>query len=220
MESKHNFETVKFYKVQTMNDILNIYFQKISNCNILLILFLIVATCKVKAQTERGYYDAPYIRYEANLGVISGATVTPKSFSQIDLQSEASDQICVNMSNTNATVEWTIIEVADGLVIRYSVPDGQSATIGIYNDNTKVTTLTLTSTWSWEYLWSNGNSNNVGVVNQNPKMRFDEVRYKFPSAITKLGKLKLVRESGNLHIDFAELEAIPQAVTAPVGSVI
>lgn len=220
MESKHNFETVKFYKVQTMNDILNIYFQKISNCNILLILFLIVATCKVKAQTERGYYDAPYIRYEANLGVISGATVTPKSFSQIDLQSEASDQICVNMSNTNASVEWTITEVADGLVIRYSVPDGQSATIGIYNDNTKVTTLTLTSTWSWEYLWSNGNSNNVGVVNQNPKMRFDEVRYKFPSAITKLGKLKLVRESGNLHIDFAELEAIPQAVTAPVGSVI
>ncbi len=169
---------------------------------------------------QRGNYDAPYKRYEANAGQLSnGATTTSKSYIQADLQSEATDQQCVNMSVANATVQWTLTEAADGLVIRYSVPDGQSATLGVYNGNTKITTLTLTSTWSWEYLWSNGNPNNNGITNQNPRMRFDEVRYKFPAKISASGTLKLVRESGNVHVDFAEMEPVPTAITAPAGSV-
>jgi uncharacterized protein YjdB len=182
------------------------------------LLFLSVFITNLYAQ--RGYYDAPYKRYEANLGQLSnGATVTSKSYAQSDLQSEASDQQCVNMSNTNATVQWTLSEAADGLVIRYSVPDGQTATLGVYNGNTKITTLTLTATWSWEYLWNNGNPNNNGITNQNPRMRFDEVRYKLPSKIAASGTLKLVRETGNIHLDFAEMEPIPTIITAPAGSV-
>ena len=181
-------------------------------------IFFILLTSNLYAQ--RGYYDAPYKRYEANAGQLSnGAATTSKSYVQADLQSEASDQICVNMSATNATVQWTLTEAADGLVIRYSVPDGQSATLGVYNGNTKITTLTLTSTWSWEYLWSNGNPNNNGITNQNPRMRFDEVRYKLPAKISASGILKLVRESGNVHVDFAEIEPVPLSVSAPAGSV-
>jgi len=184
----------------------------------LLILFFAFVTTNLHAQ--RGYYDAAYKRYEANLGQLSnGATVTSKSYAQSDLQSEASGQQCVNMSNTNATVQWTLTEAADGLVIRYSIPDGQTATIGVYNGNTKLTTLTLTSTWSWEYLWSNGNPNNGGITNQNPRMRFDEVRYKLPAKIAASGILKLVRETGNIHLDFAEMEPVPAILTAPAGSV-
>jgi hypothetical protein len=173
----------------------------------------------VELSAQRGYYDAPYKRYEADLGLLSnGAQVTSKSYAQADLQSEASGQQCVNLSNTNATIQWTLTEAADGLVIRYSVPDGQTATIGVYNDNTLITTLTLTTTWSWESLWNNGNPNNGGVVNQNPKMRFDEVRYKFPTPIAAAGILKLVRISGNPSLDFAELETVPPTLTAPAGS--
>ncbi|RDI04498.1 Ig-like domain-containing protein [Flavobacterium sp. AG291] len=182
------------------------------------LVFIFLIHLSIYAQ--RGYYDAPYKRYEANLGQLSnGATVTSKSYVQADLQSEASDQQCVNLSATNATVQWTITEAAEGLVIRYSVPDGQSATLGVYNGNTKITTLTLTSTWSWEYLWSNGNPNNNGITNQNPRMRFDEVRYKLPAKIPVSGILKLVRETGNIHLDFAEMEPVPTAITAPSGSV-
>jgi uncharacterized protein YjdB len=181
-------------------------------------IFFILLTSNLYAQ--RGYYDAPYKRYEANAGQLSnGASTTSKSYIQADLQSEATDQQCVNMSAANATVQWTLTEAADGLVIRYSVPDGQSATLGVYNGNTKITTLTLTSTWSWEYLWSNGNPNNNGITNQNPRMRFDEVRYKLPAKISASGTLKLVRESGNVHVDFAEMEPVPNAITAPTGSV-
>jgi uncharacterized protein YjdB len=201
-----------------MNDQLHVIFFKRNKYCYIIWIFFILLTSNLYAQ--RGYYDAPYKRYEANLGQLSnGAAVTSKSYIQADLQSEASDQQCVNMSATNATVQWTLTEAADGLVIRYSVPDGQTATVGVYNGNTKITTLTLTSTWSWEYLWSNGNPNNNGITNQNPRMRFDEVRYKLPSKIAASGTLKIVRESGNVHLDFAEMEPIPTAVTAPAGSV-
>ena len=199
------------------NQLLFTFFKREKYFHIIWIFFVLLTS---NLYAQRGYYDAPYKRYEANAGQLSnGAATTSKSYIQADLQSEASDQICVNMSATNATVQWTLTEAADGLVIRYSVPDGQSATLGVYNGNTKVTTLTLTSTWSWEYLWSNGNPNNNGITNQNPRMRFDEIRYKLPAQISASGTLKLVRESGNVHVDFAEMEPVPTSVSAPAGSV-
>lgn len=170
---------------------------------------------------QRGYYDAPYKRYEADLGTLSnGAVPLPASFAQANLQSEASDQICVNMTAANAAVEWIITEPADGLVIRYSIPKGETDVVGVYVDNVRIAGITLSSTWSWESLWNNGNPNNNGVTNRNPKKRFDEVRYKLPNAIAAGGTLKLVRESGNVYIDFVELEAVPPAITAPAGAAV
>ena len=183
----------------------------------LLLFFPFLMTLSLFAQ--RGYYDAPYKRYEAETGTHTAATTLSRSFKQADLQSEASDQVCVNLFNTNSAVEWTMAEAADGLVLRYSVPDGQSGTVGVYNNGTKVSTLTLTSNWSWQYLWSDSNPNNVGVVNQNPRMRFDEVRLKLASKVPLGGKLKLIRETGNITIDFVELEPVPSAKTPPAGSV-
>ncbi|UAY52065.1 right-handed parallel beta-helix repeat-containing protein [Ferruginibacter albus] len=170
---------------------------------------------------QRGYYDAPYKRYEADLGTLSsGAFVMPRSYSQPDLQSEASGQVCVDMTTANASVEWTIIEAADGLVMRYCIPKGETAVVGVYVDNVRITGITLTSTWSWESLWNNGNPNNNGVSNKNPKKRFDEIRYKLPNKIPVASKLKLVTESGNIHLDFVELEPVPEAITAPSGAAV
>lgn len=167
-----------------------------------------------------GYYDAPYIRYEANLASLTNAVITPKSYSQATLQSEASDQVCVDLSGAGASAEWILSSEGDGLVVRYSVPDGETGVLEVYADNILVGTMNLTTYYSWEYLWSNGNPNNVGVVNQNPKMRFDEVRMKLPSKISAGGSLRLVRQSGNIHIDFAELESIPTAVSSMPGDAI
>jgi uncharacterized protein YjdB len=147
----------------------------------------------------------------------NGAVATSKSYAQVDLQSEASHQVCVDMSSADATAEFTFVEAADGLVIRYSVPDGESAVIGVWNGDTKITSLTSTSKWSWESLWNNGDPNNNGITNKNPKMRFDEVRYQLPD---KLTKLKLVRESGNPSIDFIEMEPVSDALPAPDGAVV
>jgi hypothetical protein len=186
-----------------------------------LIVSVFLTGASLSLHAQRGYFDAPYKRYEADLATMSnGATPTSRSYAQTDLQSEASDQKCVNMFSSGATLVWNVTEAADGLVVRYSVPDGQTGTIGIYNGNTKVTSLTLTTIWSWESLYNNGNPNNGGIVNKNPKMRFDEVRYKLPSKIASGGQLKIVTESGNVSIDFAELEPVPAAATAPAGAAV
>jgi hypothetical protein len=169
---------------------------------------------------QRGYYDAPYVRYEADKGTLSKAKATAMSFSQTELQSEASEQICVDLTKKKSSVEWKIKEGGDGLVVRFSVPDSSTAELDIYADGKKVGTLNLSAHWSWEYLWKDGNSNNSGVTNTNPKMRFDEIRMKLPSKIAAGGKLKLVNKSGNIHIDFVEVENVPVAVAAAPGDVV
>ena len=166
---------------------------------------------------QRGYYDAPYTRYEADKGVLYKSKVTSNSFNQADLQSEASGQVCVDLSIQKSSVEWGITKEADGLVVRYSIPDSSAGELEIYVNNKIVGLLKLTAHYSWEYLWNNGNSNNSGVVNTNPKMRFDEVRMKLPFKIAQGGKLKLVNKTGKIHIDFIELEAIEPMVLAATG---
>lgn len=179
---------------------------------------LVIFTSLNSLSAQRGYFDAPYKRYEADKAILEkGAFATIKSYAQVDLQSEASGQICVDLTNEGASVKFTFSEAADGMVIRYSVPDGEEAIVGVYDENSKIATLTLSSKWSWEYLWSNGDPNNVGITNKNPRMRFDEIRYKLPQ---KLSKLKLVNESGNPTVDFVEMEIVPEEIAPPEGAAI
>ena len=166
---------------------------------------------------ERGYYDAPYIRYEADKATLLKAKATPASFNQADIQSEASEQICVDLTVAKSSVEWKLSTAADGIVVRYSIPDSTSGSLEVYANNKLVGTIALSSHYSWEYLWKDGNSNNSGVINTNPKMRFDEVRLKLPAKIAAGGKLKLVNKSGAIHVDFVELEAIDAVVLAAPG---
>ncbi|HEY8401612.1 MAG TPA: right-handed parallel beta-helix repeat-containing protein [Cytophagaceae bacterium] len=182
---------------------------KIFNLAIFTVLLLVHTGM---AQDKRGYYDAPYVRYEADQGALVNATIAMMSFSQKDLQSEASEQVCVDLSGDKASVEWTLKKEGDGLVVRFSVPDKTSGELEVYANDKLVGTLQLTSHWSWEYLTTNGNPNNVAVRNDNPKMRFDEVRMKLPSKIPAGGSLKLVRKSGKIHLDFIELEPVPDEI--------
>ncbi len=176
---------------------------------ILILYFVLFLTNNLVAQ--RGYFDAPYIRYEADSAILANAVVTAKSYAQSALQSEASNQVCVDLSASAASVEWTLSSAADGLVLRYSVPNGDSGVVAVYADNILVDTLKLTSYYSWE---------NLGLANANPKMRFDEVRLKLSSLISAGKKLKLARKSGNIHIDFVEMEAISAEVLWAVNDVV
>jgi hypothetical protein len=187
--------------------------------NLIIGLLLLIGITELKAQI--GYYDAPYTRYEADLGTVSNATILPKSYAQSNLQCEASDQICVTLSNsTSSSVSWNATANGNGLVVRYSIPDGTSAALTVYANGVSVGTLNLSTYYSWEYLMGNSNPNDAGIVNPNPRMRFDEVRMILPSMLLAGQTLKLVWQSGNnISIDFAELEVIPPAVTASGGDV-
>lgn len=194
---------------------------KIFKIKHLIIGALVVLANNLQAQDEVGYYDAPYVRYEGDQGALAdGASIVAMSFNHKDLQSEASEKVCINMTKKGASVEWNLKQEANGLVVRYTIPDGETAELDVLANGKNVGTLTLTTYWSWEYLWKNGNQNNVGVRNDNPKMRFDEVRLKLSSVIPVDGTLKLVTKSGNIHLDFAEMELVPAAVKAAPGDVV
>jgi hypothetical protein len=168
------------------------------------------------SSAQIGYYDAPYLRYEADLGTLTNATVTSKSYQQSDLQSEASGQVCVNLANIGSLVGWTLSQPADGLVLRYSVPEGQTGTLDVQADGVSVGTLNLNTYYSWEHL----SVSTPGVKNTNPKMRFDEVRLKLSSALSSGTNLSLVNQSGNIFIDFVELESVPTIVSSAIGDVV
>jgi hypothetical protein len=182
--------------------------------------------------SKRGYYDAPYKRYEADLANLGGGAYTmPKSLNQADLQYEASDRVCVNMNAPGSSVEWVVTEPADGIVIRYSLDLklpalGNNHTkvitgkLGVYVDNVKKATLDLTTYWSWEDLRNNSSEHAMHIQNANWRMRFDETRVKLDEKIPLNGKLKLVSESGDIVLDFAELELAEPIIKPPNGSAI
>ncbi len=52
-----------------------------------IVILLIASVCiQNTAKAQTGYYDAPYVRYEADAGMLTSATSTPKSYSQSLLQ--------------------------------------------------------------------------------------------------------------------------------------
>jgi hypothetical protein len=180
-------------------------------------LNLIFSLFYICLNAQIGYFDAPYNRYEANLGnLINGASTTLKSYSQSNLQSEASDQICVALNVLNDGISFNVNETADGMVIRYSVPDGTTATLGIYNGTIRVAGLNLTSHWSWENLVTT----DANITNTNPKKRFDEVRFRFAEPFDGTTMLKLILESGTANIDFVEMELVQSAISAPTNAAI
>ncbi|MDR0829964.1 MAG: right-handed parallel beta-helix repeat-containing protein [Prevotellaceae bacterium] len=181
--------------------------------------FTMISGC-VFAQ-QRGYYNAPYTRYEADLGTLAGSyTVSPTTYNQADIAFEASDRKAVNLKN-GGSAEWNVAGNFNrlGIVIRYSIAGVTShtqnlnANVQVYVGGELKATLTLNTKYSWEDLKNNGNSNNGGITNTNFRMRFDEARCRidqnYPSGTT----VKLVSQSNDLWIDFIEVENVPEPKT-------
>lgn len=171
---------------------------------------------------ERGYYNRPYERYEAepNLCEASGVFLAP-SDDQRDLQSEASHQQALQLRNTTDSVSWIINKAGDGLTLRFSLPDneqgtGRTSDIDIYAGGTKLKTLRLDSRWAWQYCNANYPQNAPLTGNVIIRMRFDEVHTRLSRKI-QTGERLTIRKSANDNItctiDFAELEPVPAAVT-------
>jgi parallel beta-helix repeat protein len=176
-------------------------------------------------ERERGYYDRPYKRYEAESGkcITSGILLAP-TYDQREIQSEASNQMAVQLGAENDFVQWTNDEAADGLTVRYSIPDsaegnGTKGTLDLYVDGIFVQTIILNSYWAWQYFlknMSNPYPDNTPGNNKFPRMRFDEIHLKLDVKIPKGANFKLLKTDGNnipYTIDFVELELVPPITT-------
>lgn len=82
---------------------------------------------------NRGYTAAPYSRYEAEPGMCeTNGSFLGQTDDQMYVQSEASNQQAVSLDN-GQSVWWTNdTGAANGVTLRFSLPYGQSGTVGIY----------------------------------------------------------------------------------------
>jgi hypothetical protein len=173
---------------------------------------------------ERGYYDRDYLRYEAEPQKCStDGAILESTYDQRNIQSEASNQSAVQLVAKGSYVEWTNDRAADGMTIRFSLPDdsagkGSTGNFVLYVDGDSVLTITLSSYWAWQYILKSGNKYPDNIPNVNtkfPRMRFDEMHYKLDKDIPQSSTFRLVKADDNTTpytIDFVELEKIPEAL--------
>ncbi len=201
---------------------------------ILILLALLSSTTELWSQhvvfgddaIDRGFTNRPYKRYEAEPGKCeSNGFFLPRTYDQSTLQSEASSQTATQLITKDSYIQWTNDEAADGLTIRFSLPDdatgiGTTGNLALYVDNVFWKNITLNSYWAWQYtLKSNSGSkypDNMPASTKFARMRFDEIHLKLDAKIPAGASFKLVKTDDNqtpYTIDFTELEPVPEAIT-------
>ncbi len=194
-------------------------------------LFLLVTNLMAQSvsfkddEIQRGYFDRPYLRYEAEPGICEtdGDFLSP-TYDQREIQSEASNQAAVQLITKGSYVKWTNEEDADGLTLRFSLPDdaegkGTTGNLILLVNDISVDTITLNSYWAWQYILKSGSKypdNTPDLNTRFPRMRFDEIHLKLESDIPANATFRLEKAEDNdvpYTIDFVELEKVPKAVT-------
>jgi hypothetical protein len=173
---------------------------------------------------NRGYTDRMYKRYEAETGKCqTNGTVLLPSFDQTTLQSEASNQVATQLIDKDSYIQWLNDEAADGLTIRFSLPDGTNGegttgNLALYVNDAFVQNITLNSYWAWQYTLKSGSKypDNTPSATKFPRMRFDETHLKLGSKIPAGTSFKLTKTDNNTTaytIDFVELEPVPDSIS-------
>lgn len=200
--------------------------------NFLLFTLFVLSGVELSAQyvsfpddiKNRGYSDRSYKRYEAESGkCLTNGIILDPSFDQTTLQSEASNQVATQLVNTGSYVQWTNDEAADGLTIRFSLPDaadgsGTTGTLALFVNDAYIQDINLNSYWAWQYILKSGSKypDNTPSSTKFPRMRFDEMHLKLDNKIPAGATFKLVKTDNNAvayTIDFVELEPISAPVT-------
>ncbi len=140
------------------------------------------------------------------------------------MQSEASNQIAVNLISKDDYIQWTNVAPADGLTIRFSLPDssdgsGIRGTFALYVNDRFVQSISVNSYWAWQYILKTGSKypdNTPDATTKFPRMRFDESHIKLNEKIPANATFRLVKADDNdiaYTIDFVELEEVPEPVS-------
>lgn len=172
----------------------------------------------------RGWYDAPYVRYEAEAGVRGGGAVdrTAFDFHPANTAVEASGRHYVGLPVNGSFVQWTVTNRGEGVTLRFTLPDspggaGVAGSLDLYVNGTNTMTVNLGSYWAWVYFVSSNPQNTPGV---RPRMRFDELHVGLPAELQPGDVLRIQKNNGDgleYGVDFVELEDVPAALPQPPG---
>ena len=172
----------------------------------------------------------PYDTYEAESATINGGTVIGPNTTWCTAESEASGRKTVKLTQ-GQSIELTLNNPAQGIVVRYSMPDSVTGSdiyqnLSIYANGTHTSDISLTNRYSHQYgqYGSDGGemqwSNTPGT---NHHRYFDESRVLLGQQYAAGSTIKLQWDANDSNpsgssyvlIDFIETEAVPTAITKP-----
>lgn len=195
---------------------------------IFLTIFCSIICCLIAyAQSDglpRGAHQLPYTRYEAEVAATGGGAVLHQSpqFIQTDIASEASGQKYVSLPSNGAYVEWTLTQAAQGVNLRFTMPDnatgtGLTGSLNLLVNGVLVKTINLSSYWAYQYFPHPDPEQTPGGKTF---MRFDEIHFRLANALNNGDKIRIRKDNGDgiiYGIDFVELEPVPAALTQPAN---
>ena len=172
----------------------------------------------------RGCSEMPYLRYEAEAGAAGGGAVlrSAADFDPANTAAEASNRQYIGLPVTGSFVQWPVNQAADGVTLRYTLPDnaagtGVTGSLGVTVNGVLAATVSLGSYWAWTYFTTTDPSNTPGAK---PCLRFDEIHFRLPVKLQPGDVLQITKTTGDAYeygIDFVELEEVPAALTKPAG---
>jgi hypothetical protein len=179
------------------------------------------------AQTDglpRGAYDMPYTRYESEDATKGGTAKLEEAptFDQSQIACEASNQKYVGLASSNDYVEWPVTKPADGVTLRFTMPDkadgsGMDGSLGVYVNGAKVQSVAVSSYHAYQYFPA---YDPVETPGGKTFMRFDEVHFKLATKLKAGDTFRIQKDNGDAityGIDFAELEDVPAALALPAN---
>lgn len=152
-----------------------------------------------------------FVEHEAERAVYKGQLIGPDRKAKT-LAGEASGRMAVTLGSDADQVEFTLVQPANAVTVRYSIPDGSTGTMKVNADGALVKELPLTSKYSWFY---GGFPFTNNPADGSAHHFYDHTRAllgrDFPAG-TKIA-LKCV-----CTIDLADFELVAAPLTRPAGS--
>ncbi|MFJ6665255.1 discoidin domain-containing protein [Streptomyces sp. NPDC091383] len=152
----------------------------------------------------------PFTSVEAESATTTGTKIGP-DYTQGTLASEASGRQAVQLSS-GQRVEFTVPRAANAVNVSYSVPDGQSGSLDVYVNGTKLArTLPVTSKYSYvDTGWITGSRTHHF---------FDDARLLLGQNVQAGDKVAFVATGTQVTVDVADFEQVAAAAAQPSGSV-
>lgn len=152
----------------------------------------------------------PFTSVEAESATTTGTKIGP-DHTQGTLASEASGRQAVRL-NSGRRVEFTAPRAANALNVAYSVPDGQSGSLNVYVNGTKLArTIAVTSKYSYvDTGW---------IPGAKTHHFYDNARLLLGQNVQAGDRVALEATNAQVTVDVADFEQVAGAASRPAGSV-
>jgi alpha-1,3-glucanase-like protein len=180
----------------------------------------------LSASFQSGYAGpgatVPWITYYSGEMNTNGTRMGP-GYQPFTVEAESAQRTCIKLSQTGQYVEFNAREWANGLVVRYSIPDtptggGFDSTISLYKNGVFVQKLAVTSKYSWLYGFYSWTNNPADGSTRN---FYDEVRL-LGINVAPNDTIRLEKDASDTSpyyiVTLADLEQVPPPGTIPRGN--